>query len=75
MMFGMSPVLVVFLASAFAYAGYASVRAYRETGERWMLLLPQWIDRKSGVSEPTRRHGRWAFGILFVATGLLLFAR
>ena len=71
----MSPLVLGFLAASFAYAGYASVRAYRESGERWMLVLPQWIDRTSGVSEPTRRHGRRAFGILVVATAVLLFTR
>ena len=69
------PFLIAGLLGAFAYALYASRRAYRESGERWMLWQPHWIDRNSGVSESTRRHGRWAFALLFVMTGAFLILR
>lgn len=41
--------------------------AYRESGQAWMLFLPQWIDASSGVSRPLRLHGMAAFALLFVA--------
>lgn len=63
------------LVGAFGYAVYASHRAYRESGERWMLWQPHWIDRNSGVSDETRRHGRRAFALLFVMTGAFLILR
>ena len=41
--------------------------AYRQTGQRWMLFLPQWIDASSGVTRRLRIHGMAAFALLFVA--------
>lgn len=67
----MSKLALALLVVGFAYSIYASIRAYRESGKTWMLFLPQWIDKNSGVSAPTRRHGMVAFAILLV--GLVLF--
>ena len=69
------PILMAGLVGAFGYAIYASRRAYKESGERWMLWQPHWIDRESGVSDPTRRHGRWAFALLLLMTGAFLVLR
>lgn len=61
----------IFLALCFVYALVVSYLAYRETGKKWMLYLPQWIDASSGVSRPLRRHGMIAFALLFIA--MILF--
>ena len=55
------------LAVGFIYSCGISYLAYRETGNKWMLFLPQWIDASSGVSRPLRLHGMAAFALLFVA--------
>lgn len=55
------------LGLALVYAGAMSWLAYLESGKKWMLFLPQWIDASSGVSRPLRRHGMAAFAILFAA--------
>jgi len=62
---------VVLLVVGFAYSAYASVRAYQESGQKWMLFLPQWIDASRGVSPVTKHHGMAAFALLFV--GFLAF--
>lgn len=67
----MSKLVLALLVVGFSYSMYASICAYRESGKAWMLFLPQWIDKNSGVSTPTRRHGMVAFAILLV--GLVLF--
>lgn len=67
----MSKLALALLVVGFSYSIYASIRAYRESGKTWMLFFPQWIDKNSGVSAPTRRHGTFAFAILLV--GLILF--
>jgi len=59
------------LALGFIYAGVVSWLAYLESGKKWMLFLPQWIDASSGVSRAMRRHGMTAFALLFVA--MILF--
>ena len=53
------------------YSLVISVRAYRESGEKWMLFSPLWIRANSGVSENIRWQGVFAFAILFA--GLLLY--
>lgn len=63
--------IYVFMAICFVYACAVSYLAYRETGKKWMLYLPQWIDASSGVSRSLRRHGMLAFALLFVA--MILF--
>ena len=55
------------LLAGFVYAGAVSYLAYRESGQKWMLFLPQWIDASSGVSRRLRLHGMAAFALLFVA--------
>lgn len=67
----MSKLALALLVVGFSYSIYASVRAYRESGKTWMLFLPQWIDKNSGVSTPARRHGMVAFAIFLV--GLAMF--
>jgi hypothetical protein len=61
----------VVLAASFTYSCVVSYLAYRETGQKWILFLPQWIDAGSGVSRPLRIHGIVAFSLLFV--GMILF--
>ena len=56
----------------FAYSIAASICAHRESGKAWMLFFPHWIDARSGVSAATRRHGRLAFGLLFVGLAVFL---
>ena len=63
--------IYLFMAICFVYAFVVSYLAYRETGKKWMLYLPQWIDASSGVSRSLRRHGMAAFALLFVA--MILF--
>ena len=63
-----------FLALGFVYSCVVSYLAYRETGEIWMLFMPQWIDANSGVSRSLRRHGMAAFALLFIATILFFYA-
>ena len=60
---------------AFIYGLIVSWLASRESGQRWMLYLPHWIDRRSGVSSRLRRHGFTAFGLLFAATLLYFYQR
>jgi len=67
----MSKLVLALLIVGCSYSIYASIRAYRESGKAWMLFLPQWIDKNSGVSAPARRHGMAAFAILLVS--LVLF--
>lgn len=55
------------LAVGFVYSCAVSYLAYRETGKKWMLVLPQWIDANSGVSRPLRLHGMAAFALLLLA--------
>ncbi|MDH3218469.1 MAG: hypothetical protein OEO19_02955 [Gammaproteobacteria bacterium] len=64
-----------FLAAAFVYSCVVSYLAFRESGKKWMLIYPHWIDAASGVSRPLRRHGMAAFGLLFAATILYFYAR
>jgi hypothetical protein len=61
--------LIVF---GFAYSCFASYLAYRESGEKWMLYYPTWIDKKCGVSSGVRWHGKIAFAVLFAGTGWFL---
>ena len=68
----MSKLVLALLIVGFWYSVYASIRAYRESGKAWMLFLPQWIDKNSGVSALTRRHGMAAFAILLVALALFM---
>lgn len=56
----------------FGYSIAASIRAHRESGKVWMLFFPHWIDAQSSVSAATRRHGRLAFGLLFVGLAAFL---
>ncbi|MDH3759619.1 MAG: hypothetical protein OEU50_01470 [Gammaproteobacteria bacterium] len=63
----------LFLAICFVYAGAVSYLAFRESGKKWMLYLPQWIDASSGVSRSLRRHGMIAFALLFVAMILFFY--
>jgi hypothetical protein len=63
----MLPLTYTLLAAGFVYSLVVSWLAYRETGKKWMLFLPQWIDATSGVSRSLRRHGMAAFALLFVA--------
>lgn len=65
---------IALLVIGFAYSLVASWLAYRESGERWMLLYPTWIDAKCGVSSRVRWHGKLAFGILFIGMGLWLYS-
>lgn len=67
----MSFLVYIFLALCLVYAFVLSYLAYRETGKKWMLYLPRWIDASSGVSRPLRRHGMIAFAMLIVA--MILF--
>ena len=60
------------LVVGFVYAAVVSYLAYLETGKKWMLFLPQWIDASSGVSRVLRLHGMAAFAVLFVAMILFL---
>jgi len=62
------------LAVGFVYSCAVSYLAYRETGNKWMLFLPQWIDASSGVSRPLRLHGMAAFALLLVASILFFSA-
>ena len=63
----------LYTAICFVYAGVVSYLAYRESGKKWMLFLPQWIDASSGVSRSLRRHGMIAFALLFVAMILFFY--
>ena len=63
------------LAVGFIYSISVSYLAYRETGKKWMLFLPQWVDATSGVSRPLRLHGMVAFALLFVATVMFFGAQ
>lgn len=63
------------LAIGFSYSIGVSYLAYRETGKKWMLFLPQWVDATSGVSRSLRLHGMAAFALLFVATVMFFSAR
>jgi len=72
-MFGLSILTLALLAACFVYATIVSWLAYRESGETWMLFLPQWIDANSGVSRPLRLHGMAAFALLFGATALFFY--
>ncbi len=63
------------LLSGFIYNLAVSWLASRESGQRWMLFLPHWIDRRSGVSPRLRRHGLTAFSLLFAATILFFYER
>lgn len=67
--------MVLLIVAGFVYSIIASWRAYRETGQVWMLFLPHWIDANSGVSAATRRHGKVAFAILFAGVAVFLLTR
>jgi hypothetical protein len=67
----MSNLILGLLALGFAYSLLVSWLAYRQSGEAWMLFLPQWIFATSGVTRPLRRHGCVAFALLFVAVAML----
>jgi len=58
---------IVLLGTGFIYSLVVSWLAYRQTGKKWMLYLPQWIDASSGVTRRLRIHGMAAFALLFVA--------
>jgi hypothetical protein len=62
-----SALSIILLSTGFAYSLVVSWLAYRQTGKQWMLYLPQWIDKSSGVSRPLRLHGMSAFTLLFIA--------
>ena len=64
----------VLMVVGFAYSIGVSIQAYRETGKRWMLFLPHWIDASSGVSAATRRHGKIAFAVLFAGMATFLLS-
>ncbi len=64
---------LVLLAIGFPYAIWASIIAFRESGQKWMLFLHHWIDASSGVSKTVRIHGMIAFAILFVGGGLFIY--
>lgn len=63
------------LGLCFAYGLAVSWLAYRQSGELWMLFLPHWVDKSSGISAGLRRHGMAAFALLLVAVLLLFIAR
>ena len=65
------PLLIVGL----IYSLLSSYFAYRESGEKWMLIHPTWIDAKCGVSSKLRWHGKVAFALLFVGVGLFLLGK
>jgi hypothetical protein len=71
----MMPFTYTLLAVGFIYSIGVSYLAYRETGKKWMLFLPQWVDATSGVSRPLRLHGMTAFALLFVATVMFFGAQ
>ena len=62
-----STLSIILLGTGFIYSLVVSWLAYRQTGEKWMLYLPQWIDASSGVTRRLRIHGMAAFALLFVA--------
>jgi len=62
-----STLSIVLLGTGFIYSLVVSWLAYRQTGKKWMLYLPQWIDASSGVTRRLRIHGMAAFALLFVA--------
>lgn len=62
-----STLSIVLLGTGFIYSLVVSWLAYRQTGKKWMLYLPQWIDTSSGVTRRLRIHGMAAFALLFVA--------
>jgi hypothetical protein len=66
---------IALLSTGFVYSMIVSWLAYRQTGKRWMLYLPQWIDASSGVTRPLRLHGMAAFTLLFVATMLFFYGQ
>ena len=65
------PMMIV----GFAYSILASYLAYRETGEKWMLVHPTWIDAKCGVSSKLRWHGKLAFALLLLGVGAFLLGK
>lgn len=67
-MLHISTLSMLLLGTGFAYSIIVSWLAYRQTGKKWMLYLPQWIDASSGVTRRLRMHGMAAFALLFVAT-------
>lgn len=54
------------------YSLIVSWLAYRHSGQKWMLLFPQWIDRNCGIPARLRYHGMIAFAVLLVGMALLL---
>lgn len=70
----MMPVYLL-LGLCLAYSIVVSWLAYRQSGQLWMLFMPHWIDRSSGVSARLRRHGMLAFALLLGATLLLFITR
>jgi len=68
-----STLSIALLGTGFVYSMIVSWLAYRQTGQRWMLFLPQWIDASSGVTRRLRIHGMAAFALLFVATIIFFY--
>lgn len=64
---------IVLLGTGFIYSLVVSWLAYRQTGKKWMLYLPQWIDASSGVTRRLRMHGMAAFALLFVAAIIFFY--
>lgn len=66
-------ITLLLLVVGFVYSVVASFLAYRESGDKWMLVHPTWIDKKCGISAKVRMHGKIGFAVLFAGTGLFLF--
>ena len=64
---------MLLLGTGFIYSLVVSWLAYRQTGRKWMLYMPQWIDANSGVTRHLRMHGMAAFTLLFVATIIFFY--
>ena len=64
---------MLLLGTGFIYSLVVSWLAYRQTGRKWMLYMPQWIDANSGVTRRLRMHGMAAFTLLFVATIIFFY--
>lgn len=64
----------ILILTGFLYSILVSVLAYRQTGQKWMLFLPHWIDAKSGVSKSVRMHGTIAFTLLFIGMAMFLLS-
>jgi hypothetical protein len=62
----------ILILGGLTYSLVVSYLAYRESGEKWMLFFPHWLDSNSGVSKNIRRHGFVAFAILLLGVVMLL---